>query len=509
MTSPASRRRPLADTALDLLERAGNGLPHPVTLFFLCASTVLVASSVLDAIGFRAVHPGTGQEIGVVNLLSGDGIRRILTGMVDNFTSFVPLGTVLVALLGVGVAEGSGLISAVLRAVVLAAPRRLVTAVVVFAGIASNAASDVGYVVLIPLGAMVFQAFGRHPLAGLAAAFAGVSGGFSANVILGTIDPLLAGITQEMAMIIDASYRVSPAANYYFMIASTGLLVVIGTLVTERIVEPRLRRYGSGDERPTIQPLMPAERRALLVSALAMVAAIGVVALLVIPEGAVLRDPTTGGLLHSPFLEGIVPIMLVLFLVPGVTYGLMVRVFTSDAKVVGAMVTSMNTMGSYIVLVFFAAQFVAFFNWTKIGLITAIKGAELFQSIGLEGLPLILVFVLVAAVINLLVGSASAKWAIIAPIFVPMFMLLGISPELTQAAYRVGDSVTNLITPMMSYFAMILTFAQRYDTRVGLGTLIATMMPYTVAFLLGWMVLLCVWVLVGLPLGPGAPLFLP
>jgi aminobenzoyl-glutamate transport protein len=452
-------------------------------------------------------HPATGKEITVVNLLSAEGLRRILTSLVNNFTSFAPLGTVLVTILGVGVAEGSGMLAAMLRMLVLSAPKRLITAVVVFAGIMSNAASDAGYIILIPLGGLIFLAFGRHPLAGIAAAFAGVSGGFSANLLLGTIDPLLAGITQEMSHIIDPTYSVNAAANYYFMFVSTFLLTFVGTFVTERIVETRLGKYEG--EATTLDSLTSVERRGLKIAAVTTLTFCAVLALLVVPDGAPLRDPKTGGLLHSPFLNGIVGITLAFFFVPGVAYGLATKVVKSDNDVISFMNKAASSMGSYIVLVFFAAQFVAFFNWTNLGLITAVEGAQALKATGFTGIPLIIAFVLVTATINLVIGSASAKWAIMAPIFVPMFMLLGYSPELTQAAYRVGDSVSNVISPMMSYLALIIAFVKKYKPDAGIGTIVAMMLPYTISFMILWTIMLVGWIAAELPLGPGAALTYP
>jgi aminobenzoyl-glutamate transport protein len=493
---------------LDFVEWVGNKLPHPATLFALFAFTLILASALFTTIEFVAIHPSTGKEIHPVSLLNGDGLRLIITKMVTNFTGFVPLGTVLVAMLGVGVAEGSGFLSAALRALVLSAPRRLITVVVVFAGILSNAASEAGYVILIPLGAIIFLAFGRHPLVGLAAAFAGVSGGYSANLVLGTVDPLLSGITQEMANIIDPEYKVNPAANYYFMVASTFLITALGTWVTEKIVEPRLGKFQGEGSNVSVEKLRPEEKRGLKIAGLTVGVFIILLLLAVVPEGAVLRNPETGDILHSPFLSGIVTIIFLVFLLPGIAYGISTKSLRSDTDVVNFMGKTMSGLGVYIVLVFCAAQFVAYFSWTNIGLITAIKGAELLKSIGFTGIPLVLSFIIVAAAMNLVMGSASAKWAVMAPIFVPMFMLLGFTPELTQAAYRIGDSTTNIITPMMAYFALIVAFAQKYEKDTGIGTIIATMLPYTIVFLLGWSIFLIAWMSLGIPVGPGAGLYL-
>jgi aminobenzoyl-glutamate transport protein len=488
------------------VEWAGNRLPEPATLFVLLCVLVVLLSAVVASSGWSVRHPSTGEEVAAVSLLNGDGLRRMLTSAVPNFTGFAPLGMVLVTLLGVGVAEGSGLLAAGLRAVALAAPRRAVTAAVVFTGIASNVASDAGYVVFIPLAALVFRAFGRHPLAGIAAAFAGVSGGFSANLLVGSTDVLLASITEPAAHIVDESYRVTPLANYYFMVASTLLLTAIGTWVTDRVVEPRLGSYEGGEPGEAMTPLDAKEKRGLALATGATLLLLLVLAWSVVPEGAVLRDPKTGAFLTSPFLSGIVPIIVVLFWVPAIVYGTTVGTIRSDSDVARMMAKALSGMGSYLVLVFFAAQFIAYFSWTHIGLITAIEGALALQAIGLTGWPLLLAFVLVSGAVNLVIASASAKWALMAPVFVPMFMLLGYAPELTQAAFRVADSSTNLVTPMLSYFPLIIALAQRYRKDAGIGTMIALMLPYTIAFLAAWTLFLLAWAGLGLPLGPGAPI---
>jgi aminobenzoyl-glutamate transport protein len=488
------------------IERAGNVLPHPATLFVILAAVVLILSAITAALGVSVSHPGTGETVSVVNLLTIPGLHRILTSLVTNFTGFAPLGTVLVAILGISVADGSGLISAALRAVVLSAPPRLLTVVVVFAGVMSHMASDVGYVLVIPLGAMVFLAVGRHPLAGLAAAFAGVSGGFSANFLLGPTDPLLAGLTQEAARILDPAYVVTAAANYYFMAVSALLIVLVGTWITETVVEPRFGEYRGGEKPEELKALGAAEKRGLRFALVAALLFIGTLLWGLVPSGGFLRDPATDGILRSPFLSGIVAVIFTAGALVGLAYGIGARTVRSDSDVMKAMEKGMATMSLYLVLAFFAAQFVAFFNWTNLGVITAVKGAELLRASGIGGIPLIISFVVVTVLLDLVLGSASAKWAVMAPVFVPMLMLLGYSPELSQAAYRIGDSVANIITPLMSYFPLVVAFAQRYDKQAGIGTIMATMMPYSAAFFILWTLLLVTWYLFGLPLGPGAGL---
>ena len=501
-------KKTLLDRVLSVIERVGNALPHPATLFALLAMGVVLLSAIASAFDLVVAHPGTGAEIRPFSLLSVAGLHMILTRMVTNFTGFAPLGTVLVALLGIGVAEGSGLIGTSLRLVVLSAPKRLLTFAIVFAGIMSNTASEVGYVLLIPLAAIIFLAAGRHPMAGLAAAFAGVSGGYSANLLLGTVDPLLAGLSQEAARIIDPAYLVSPAANYYFMFVSTFVISIVGTWVTESIVIPRLGAYTGEERAAEVHTLTPEEKRGLVWASLTGLVITALLLWGTVPGDGFLRDPKTGDLLHSPFMSGIVALIFLAAGLLGIAYGLGAGTIKNDVDVVKGMSKSMETLGSYLVLVFFAAQFVAYFNWTNLGLIIAVKGAEVLQATGLGGIPLMLGFVLTSAAINLVMGSASAKWAIMAPVFVPLFMLLGYTPELSQVAYRVGDSVTNIISPMMSYFALIIAFMQRYEPKAGLGTLVATMLPYSLSFLIAWSILLCVWIALGLPLGPGAQLYL-
>jgi len=492
---------------LNFIERAGNLLPHPATLFASLAVLVIILSWIASSISMEVMHPTTNEIIRPMNLLSKEGIGMILTNLVENFTKFAPLGTVLVAMLGIGVAEGSGLIGAALRLLVLSAPKKLMTFVIVLAGILSNTASEVGYVLLVPLAGIIFLALGRHPLAGLAAAFAGVSGGYSANLLLGTIDPLLAGLSQEAAHIIDSEYLVNPAANYYFMLVSVPFIALAGTWVTEKIIIPRLGDY-EGDEVPEkIEKLSQAEKKGLIWASLSAVVILFLLLIGILPENGILRS-NDGDILHSPFMEGIVAIIFITGAIMGIAYGLGAKTLKNDSDVMKGMGKSMEMLGSYIVLVFFAAQFVAFFNWTNLGKIFAVEGAMLLQSSGLGPIPLMITFILLTAMINLLMGSASAKWALMAPVFIPMFMLIGYTPEFVQATYRIGDSASNIISPMMSYFALIVVFFQKYDKKSGIGTLVATMLPYSFVFLLAWTFLLIIWILIGLPVGPEAPMML-
>lgn len=498
----------IVEYSLNKIEKIGNKLPNPTTLFALFAVGVIILSWLAAQFDFSVVLPGTDKEIRPVSLMSIEGLHRIIKNLVSNFTSFAPLGTVLVSLLGIAVAERSGLIGTSLRLIVIKAPQKLLTFVVVLAGILSNTASEIGYVLLVPLAAMIFLAVGRHPVAGLAAAFAGVSGGYSANLLLGTIDPLLAGLTQEAAHIIDKTYEVNAAANYYFLFVSTFFIAAVGTWITEKIIIPRLGEYKGTTQADEIKPLSWEEKTGLIYSAVTVTIFSVIILIGLLPENGFLRDTKTGSILKSPFLSGIVAFIFLGGFAAGLAYGIGAKTIKSDNDVIKGMAKSMETLGSYIVLVFFASQFVAFFNWTNLGQIVAVEGALFLKSSGLGPIPLLIAFITISSVLNLFIGSASAKWAIMAPIFIPMFMLLNYSPELIQAAYRVGDSVTNIISPMMSYFALIIAFIHKYDEKAGIGTLIATMLPYTFAFFIVWTLLFVFWFVLGLPLGPGAKLFL-
>ena len=467
MPEALTARRTAVERFLDVVERAGNVLPHPATLFFLLTIAIVLLSGIISLFDVSVLHPRSGEVVAPVNLMSAEGLQRIMAGLVTNLTP-----------------------------------------IVVFAGVMSNMASEIGYVLLVPLAGLLYVAAGRHPILGIAAAFAGVSGGYSANLLLGTIDPLLSGLSQEAARIVDPTYTVSPAANLFFMQASTPLITLLGWWVTEKIVAKRFPdgQYGRGDER--IEPLSAAEKKGLSYAAASTLALGALLLLATVPEGGALRLAGEPDLLKSlaPFLNGIVAVIFVAGALVGIAYGVGAGTIRSDADVIAAMSKSMGTLASYLVLVFFAAQFVALFNWTQIGLILAVEGAGVLKSIGLPKIPLLICFILLTALVNLVMGSASAKWALMAPVFIPMFMLLGYSPEVTQTAYRIGDSVTNIISPMMSYFALVIAFLQRYEPKAGIGTVVATMIPYSIVFLIGWTVLFAGWIALGLPLGPGAGL---
>ena len=492
---------------LDFVEVGGNKLPHPVTLFVILSIIIIVVSEICVRAGVTVTYTGFSQKTKVVeeitlsarSLMNAEGLRYIFDTMTPNFTSFAPLGTVLVAMIGVGVAEGTGLIQTVLKKMVMSTPKKLLTAVIVFAGIMSNIASDAGYVVLIPLGAIIFLSVGRHPIAGLAAAFAGVSGGFSANLLIGTIDPLLGGITTESARIFAPDYFVPATANWYFMMFSTIIITVLGTFITEKIVEPRLGDYKGTHDVEAITELSDLEKKGLRWAGISLLIFVLIMGYLTVPADAVFR---VNGSLNKFMGNGLLVAIMFFFMIPGIVYGAITKSIKNDKDVANLMGNSLGTLGGYLALSFAAAQFIVYFSYTNLGTIVAVKGAAFLEATGFTGFPLIIGFILVTAFINLFMGSASAKWAIMAPVFVPMFMKIGFTPEFTQAMYRIGDSSTNIISPLMSYFAFIVAYSQKFGKENGMGTLISTMLPFSMCFLVVWSIVLVIWYFLGLPIGP-------
>ncbi len=507
-TTPASNS--LFNRFLNGIEKSGNKLPDPAILFFYLMAIVWILSAILAPIDFGEVHPRTGDPLNVNNLLTGAALANFLASMVGTFTGFAPLGIVLVAMLGVGVAENSGWIDAGLKKLLNSTPKMLITPMLILIGIVSHTAADAGYVLVIPLGGVIFYAAGRHPLAGIAAAFAGVSGGFSANFIPSAIDPLIMSFTLEAAQILDPEINLNPLNNFYFTALSSILIILVGWYVTDKIVEPRLSGTeidGDEDGMPHMEDVSDKESRAFWMGFGAMI--LGIVGLIVwaIPADSALRgpdmiDPNKLSLtsFNAPLMQAIVPLIFVLLLIPGVVYGFASGKYKKSKDMIDNMSKSMQSMGYYIVMAFFCALFIDAFATSNIGLLVALKGAQFLQSLALPGQITIVGIIILSAFVNLLVGSASAKWALIAPIFVPMLMQLGISPDLTQAAYRVGDSVSNIITPLLPYFPLVVVFCQRYVKNTGIGTLISMMLPYSIIFGIAWTIFLLVYWWIGIPL---------
>ncbi len=513
--------RGIVTRLLDGVERLGNRLPDPALLFLMLMLAVWVVSALLANVAFAEIDPRSGEAIRINSLLAGTSITAFMATMVQTFVTFAPLGVVLVAMLGLGVAEHTGFINAALRAVLSFTPKMLLTPVLVAVGILSHVAVDAGYVLVIPLGAVIFYAAGRHPLAGIAAAFAGVSGGFSATFFVpSSLDPLLAGITQEAARILDPAIAINPLNNYFFTTASTVLVVAVGWFLTDRVIEPRLRATpvdGDMADMPTMDALGARERRGLLLALAAMLLGVLTLVLSALPTGSPWRAPAelapgiAGELLVSqaPLMQSIVALIFVFFLVPGVVYGYVAGTVRNHRDIITGMSRAMSGMGYYIVMAFFAAQFIYAFAQSNLGALLAIKGANGLQALGLPMGVTLVGIVLLSGAVNLLVGSASAKWALIGAIMVPMLMQLGVSPDLTQAAYRVGDSSTNIVTPLLPYFPLIVVFCQRYVKSAGIGTLLALMLPFSVTLLVTWTAFLLGFWALDLPLGLGASLTYP
>ena len=515
MSSPDTKPRAI-DRALNTIERVGNKLPDPAVLFLILLFLVWTLSALLAPLQFAEIDPRSAERapIRVNNLLTGTSIAEFLSNMVTTFTSFHPLGVVLVALLGVGVAEHTGFINAGLKGLLNLTSRALLTPMLILVAAISHTAADAGYVLVIPLGGVIFYAAGRHPLAGIAAAFAGVSGGFSANFIPSSLDPLLSALSQSAAQLLDTDRTVNPLANIYFTGASTALIVLLGWFITDRVIEPRLKDTaidGDTDEIPHIEELGRREKRGLAAALFALAAGVALLAWASAPETSPLRSPDEQSLTRAtaPLMRAIVPLIFLLFLIPGVVYGYVAGTVKTHRDIIRGMSKAMSTMGYYIVLAFFVSLFIAEFGRSNLGVLLALKGATFLRELAWPAQFTIVGIILLTATVNLLIGSASAKWALLAPIFVPMLMELGISPELTQAAYRVGDSTTNIITPLMPYFPLVVVYGQRYVKSTGIGTLVSLMLPYSITFLTLWTAFLLIYWFIGIPLGLDAPYVYP
>ena len=496
--------------ALNLVERFGNKLPDPALLFMALMTLVFVASWIFSSASFDVIDPRSKEPLKIVNMLSGASLTAFLSNMVNVFVTFPPLGVVLVSMLGLGIAEHVGFINAVLRALLQVTVKALLTPMVAFVAILSHYAVDAGYVLVTPLAGVIFYAAGRHPLAGIAAGFAAVSGAYSATFFLPTsLDPMLANITLAAAQIIDPAHQVSPINNLYFTFSSSLLVVLVVWFITDRIIEPRLKATtaidGDTGSVDRFDALTASERKGMWLSLGAMALALGLLFLSALPADSAWRSPS-GALTatDAPLMRSIVPLIFLLFLIPGVIYGVVVGSVKSHRDIVAGMSRAMSTMGYYLVLVFCCALFIAVFSQSNLGVLIALEGAALLKSAAMHSALTLIGIILLTACVNLLIGSASAKWTLLAPIFVPMLMQLGISPDLTQAAYRIGDSSSNIITPLMPYFPLVVVFCQKYVKNTGIGTVVALMLPYSITFLVLWtLYLLSYWAL-GFPLGPGS-----
>jgi aminobenzoyl-glutamate transport protein len=512
MDRTSAAKKTVLQKLLDVVERVGNKVPHPAVLFFLLIGLIVLLSVVLGwagtSVSYQRINPETHQTeevtTAVSSLLSADGVRFIFTSVVPNFINFGPVGIIMVAMIGVGLAERAGLIQALIRKIVIVAPPKTMTAIIVTLGVLSSIASDAGYLVLIPLGAAAFLSMGRHPLAGLAAAFAGVAAAFGVNLMVKPIDGILAEMTNDAIHIVDPARSIELTANFYFGIVSSVGLIVVCTLVTEWIVEPRLGKYEGGLSVPKGEGMAPEESRGLRFALLATVVAVAILCLLTLPPGAPLRNPETNAIIgNSPFMNSLVFQIMIVFLAAGVAYGIGAKTIRSVQNGIDAVVKTFSDLGGLLFLFFVISQFVAYFNFSNIGTVLSVNLADLLKRADLGPVPLLLGFLVIGFVLCFPLPNILPKWAIMAPIFVPLFMKLGIGPDVVLAAYRVSDSPPNVVNPLLPHFALVIGFAQVYEKKAGVGTIVAIMLPYTVITFVAWVLIFFGWYLLGLPFGPG------
>lgn len=526
---------------LDLVEKVGNMVPHPAIIFLLLLAGVIALSHALHLAGakvsyevivpaqtvsaldsyeeYDALHFEGGGPIGLDaidetettleqrttgarSLLTIDGLRFMYTSLIPNFMGFTAVGLLILAMIGVGVAEESGLIKALIRKLVVVAPKGLLIYIMVFVGILSSIAADAGYLVLIPLAGAAFLSVGRHPLAGLAAGFAAVAGAFTVNMLIKPLDAVLVEFTNDAIALVDPDTSIGLASNLWFSVASVLLLTVVISLITAKIIEPRLGAYSGETPDEEGASLSAEEKRGLRFALFGLVGTLVFFALLALPSGAPLRDPETGALIgNTPFMNGLIAFIAAVFLVAGFAYGLGARTMKSFTDAIRAMEKSLGTLGGLILLLFIIAQFIAFFNYSNIATLLAVSLSNLLSGANIGAIWLLLGFIVVVALLDLLITGAIAKWALFAPIFVPLLMRLGVEPEAVLAAYRVADSPINMITPLNAYFALVVVFCQKYDKNAGVGTVVALMLPYVLILFVVWTLLFVVWQMLGLPWG--------
>ncbi len=487
---------------LQWVERVGNKIPNPFLLFVYLIAVLMIASAVISWLNITAVNPSNGEIIHVKNLLSVEGIQWILPNVIKNFSGFTPLGSILALVIGAGLAERVGLLQSLMYKMASKVSARYASYMVIFIAFFSHISSDAALVVMPPLGALIFLAVGRHPVAGLLAAIAGVGCGFTANLLIVTTDVLLSGLSTEAAKAINPAVQVSVIDNWYFMAASVILLTIVGAVLTDKFVEPRLPVY-RGERNDEMKKLTPLQNRGLMASGIAALVFIGLVALLVVPEAAPLRNPKTGGIIPSPFIQGIVPLIILFFFVISVPYGMVTKQIRSASDVPDLLVDPMKSMAGFIVMIFPLSQFVAFFNWSNMGKFMAIGLTDVLENLGMTGIPAFLGLIFLSALLCMFIASGSAIWSILAPIFVPMFMLLGFHPAFAQIVFRVADSSVIPLAPMSPFVPLFLGFLQRYNKEAKLGTYYSLVLPYPIVFFVVWLLMLMGWYLLGLPIGPG------
>lgn len=494
---------------MDAVERAGNKLPDPFSLFCIITAIVVVIAAIAALCGVSATHPVTGDPVVARTLFSREGVAWLFSSFVGNFSGFSPLGIVLVMMMGVGLAEQCGLVGAVIKKSIMKVPLWAISLITMFLAINGSVTADAACLLMPPLVAAAYKSLGKNPLVGLIAAYAGTTAGGSACLLLTGFDPMLSSITQEAVNLLDPSFVVNPSMNWYFMIVSTVLLTLAGWFVTDKILTPRLGDYqGTLEEDIISREITAEEHKGLRAAGIACLAYIALILVMLVPQNGLLRGANGVIIGNSPFFIGIVFVFFLFFVIVALAYGLGAGTIKNGADVSKMMTESMKGMAGYVVLVLIISQFVGFFNWSNLGTILAVKGSEFLQSAGVNTVVLCLGLLIFSTLLNLLIGSGSSKWAFLAPILVPMLMLMDLSPATTQVVYRIADSATDNLSPLYSYFPMLLAYAKRYDSKVGMGTIISLNLPYSVVFLLVWSLQLLVWLVLKLPLGPGFAPFL-
>lgn len=503
---------PPAKGFLRWVEVAGNKLPHPFWMFVWICVLIVVISAIAAYFNVSVTEPARGEVIEARNLISGEGLRWFLQELVTNFAHFAPFGLVLVMIMGVSIAEQTGLLTMVLRTVAFATPQKIIFPVIFIIGACGNIGSDAGVVVVPPIAALIFMQLGYHPIAGLIAGYAGATAGFTANFFIAGTDVLLAGISTSITSNMHPPMEVSATANWYFMIASTIMLGFGGAFIVKRFTIPRTAHFAGMNEvialAQTSREKTVEERRGLRHAGISFLIFVTVVALLVVPSWGPLRDPVLGTVVPSPFLKGLVPILFLMFAIPGYFYGRAVGTITKWDDILKHMEQGMRGLAGYIVLMLVVAQFIELFRWSRLDTVLAVNGAEFLQATGLTGVTLFIIFMLFVAILNIFLGSGSAKWAIFAPIFIPMLAQLGYSPGFVQLMYRIGDSITNCVSPIYVYFPLLLGWIHKYDKRLGIGTIISLLIPYAVILFIMWCVLLLIWFSLNLPIGVGENIYL-
>lgn len=503
-------KRPLFERTLNKIEVIGNKLPDPVTIFVILIVLLMLLSIPLQ--GISAISPVNGETITILNLFSQGNLTKLLTESVSKFQNFPPLGMVLMVMLGAGVATKTGLLDAVMTASIIKMPEKYVTTMILLIALLADGAGDCGFIILPPLAAMIFASMGKNPLVGMFAAYACVSAGFASDFFINMTDVLFAAFTLPAAHLIDPSYKATPAMNWYYMIAANFVVLAVSVYVTEKVVTPRLnkltgiQKINQNSQNHIITPL---QKKGLKYAGLSVLIMIVWIAVGCIGTNAFMKDPVTSSLLawESPLMQGMIPLMTLLFLIPAIVYGAVTGSIKNDRDVVKMMSQSMGEMGSYLVIALFGAIFIALFSWSNMGFVLSILSAEWIKNMGLGGINLLIALVLLTFIIGIFIGSASAKWAILAPIFVPMLMLLGYDPAITQTAFRIGDSIANPISPLFIFFPMLLAFAKQYKPDIGMGTIIANMIPFTIAFTIALVGVMLIFILLQLPVGPESGIY--